>query len=1413
MSFTLGDITELNPKMADINDVQLSWYPDDKRNAQLCEFYIWSNHSVGAAKPSVELLEKVREAFLMATSPRRFIFRATYGHGKTHLALALANFFGRNADAPEVESILNQLRQSSPAKAEGFRTFKAERAPYLVVRLFGENVSNLPQSVVAALEAALRENPASADYRLDFWFDKALESFGKFGATQIEGANEFLATYQTDFATLCQRLRERDGDSFEISSQLIEEIVGFAPNFGRAVELDNLIVKVTTDLCGEGKPFSGLLILFDEFSAFTRSYAQDYVLKRGRQLQSLLNGVDNCGNLAAIVALSQYDPNSDMQTIFQKLGASEEDRKGLETELNRLPEPNRYQLYSSLELVLANLLRQNEANWNALTADDKVWEQITDATDDTMRLYDAHYADDKGWGDERVQTVLTKGCFPFHPLTVAILCKSNLRGDESGARTVMGYLSEAFREKESLPALNDGVLNWISPVSLVEKFERAIVFDDVLWNQYAQARRSAGAEAPAAQKAVLRAMLLHEIVDLKVSRQTGSYELNIAVLSGLTSGQAQQSLKELFDAGYLKRDDTRNVYAFWPMGEDGSKVEAPLQSEATATLNDPMRLKETLQKAVARWKGSEIEVAGAPGHPQDWGAEMWILPRVLFSAEKLRELARTYQLKNLQLQEAPRGIVVSLVATTNEDLAFFRTHAQSVLDEALAGQSDPPPIVLRVPQWLQGNFVKTLVREQILLGWDGGKKSEVGLKPYDEVLESTRKEIKKNFDDYVADSYVVPLAYRAAVDARSIGGQLMLLPNLLGTCYDVAYRKAPPFFAQDKQTAPKLKTATKTACEFFLKGTFVHWSNDSGVSNAGAGKTRALFDTFLLEGGNKSWNIVDTSHRICEPKTGAIRDAWNVLENAIPPGAERADVAAAVVALMNAPWGYDFHTVSLLLCAWCGFHQSQLETQTSSGYPASLRQCLASSADFKKFLEDALCSKQLRFTRRDAQETKKNVEETIEKIRLKQPFSRDDAKNALAQLETFADDPNNETRLVDSSRSALAQLQSDLNLADNYALALESLQSKIDNANSISDALKALEEARVAIPLGCVRPPFVLSSGELAARAMERLERVTENFCVKREALGDIRDVNKYSGDLGTARKWFEERGLSDLRARVQTAFNNMGDREAELESESKDAGFLVALKTRKNEKNLQSLREGLAELNAYQSHSPKTEAAIDDAKCVMQATVENHLAWFAPLEAQLDAATSNGELSKIYREIARYSDRFAGSAEGQQLELFEKRIETIGKIWTKLADLSREKPKNNADLKKLDNAFEKLKENEAFSAAQKDYIGSIKAEVDARFVAQVEAAKSELDVYQARNENGEDAVRLKSALEGALAREMAYLADEHKAQLRALDKALQKRIDDDEIKSVEANFLRIKDAAKRRECLRLLRKYVESGA
>jgi hypothetical protein len=63
----------------------------------------------------------------------------------------------------------------------------------------------------------------------------------------------------------------------------------------------------------------------------------------------------------------------------------------------------------------------------------------------------------------------------------------------------------------------------------------------------------------------------------------------------------------------------------------------------------------------------------------------------------------------------------------------------------------------------------------------------------------------------------------------------------------------------------------------------------------------------------------------------------------------------------------------------------------------------------------------------------------------------------------------------------------------------------------------------------------------------------------------------------------------------------------------------------------------------------------------------------------------------------------------------------------------------------------------------------------------------------------------LKNEIERALDRDLAFLPEAEKPRLRALHRTVQRRIDSDQVKKVEDEFLKIKDKAKRRECLTAL--------
>lgn len=74
------------------NDVQIGWYPKDPRNLRMVESYIFTNQATQGKKSSLEILDLIRLSYIHSRE-NRFVVMATYGHGKSHLALTMANFF------------------------------------------------------------------------------------------------------------------------------------------------------------------------------------------------------------------------------------------------------------------------------------------------------------------------------------------------------------------------------------------------------------------------------------------------------------------------------------------------------------------------------------------------------------------------------------------------------------------------------------------------------------------------------------------------------------------------------------------------------------------------------------------------------------------------------------------------------------------------------------------------------------------------------------------------------------------------------------------------------------------------------------------------------------------------------------------------------------------------------------------------------------------------------------------------------------------------------------------------------------------------------------------------------------------------------------------------------------------------
>jgi hypothetical protein len=1422
MSLSIGEIVSPLGKAEYDNDAQLKWYPRDEQNLGTTHRYIWTSQAPTGYEPSLSLLKKIRNGFSSATEPNRFVFRATYGHGKTHLALALANYFGQANGSREVENILAKVGGVSSSDGQAMRRFKEIHAPFLVLRL-GNSMDSLPQQVLFGLETALHEQEATRDADLGLWFDQAqgiLTQLDEAAKTRLDAWLGERGGPIANHETLQVKLERRDPSVWELTRSAIKAATGVLPDFGASIDPGVAIEQVCREFCGEGKPYAGLLILFDEFGAWLKDYVRYPLSQAGMPLQSMLDAVKNAKNKAVFVAFSQVDPDVIVR-LERQHGVISEDLDAITKELNRLEDRYRFDMFSSMETVLDSYLQQNDAAWETMMELDGFYEAVVDASDEVERLFEERYSEALGWGADKIQPVLTKGCFPLHPLTTAILCSLKLRAVNS-TRTLMGFVAEMVEKKREQPALINDTPNWVCATALVPAFEEMIAESDEEWSQFRQAWKDAGGEhAPVEQQQVLWAMVLHEAVNLPVGRGEGEFARNLAALSGLDKKTVQSTLLDLETLGAILHHPGRDVYTFFASGQRGGEVERWLREQVTRLQSDAAGLQDALTSILVNAKEWDpIEVKVDNGHSTDWAAPVYLVPRALFEPKTLQSLLGGIKLRRDNFEERPRGFVLCPIATGDEDAAFYRDNAARILDEALSNRSDVPPVVVELGEWPQPNLLNALLRRYVIQNASAEDRRKHG-EAFTTTQSRVEAEVKKEVEAWQTGELIVPVAYRALMESRTVQGASRSLASVLSDLYDQAYRFRPPgFFRNYKADSPKLKNAVKMACEYLAGGTMAQWGT---ITRASAyGTHRELVDQFLGSGNREHWGVVNHDGRLREPTNDRARKGWQVLEKAVAPGSESVPILPAIEKLLNAPYGYDFNTVSLLFSAWFGANRHHLTIETSSRREISIEECLTEK-DAKKFLEKMCYIYELRLTRRVAPDANE-VERIVREIRMGVPGDEKSARNAKAKLELYISDDNADPERQKIAQAALSQLEGDLNLIEAYRTWFAASWQRVEGVKNFGEAVNTWKHIQTPPELGAVTlspeqlqannqpddsdsPSQPLDLAALRQAAREQVNRTLEVSCAARERMTTLESYEKQKNELHTMAQMLNGIGQSEFLTRVYDAEERLDTVRKAITDREADKDFVSFLKSLKGLRSLplQSLREHSAAIAAYTPHVEETQTLMDSMRTDLQIAIDDALAFMAPLEERLANVASIGDARRLNEDIARRLDRFAGSEELPVLEAARKRLDTLDRTFDKLKDLSREKPKDADELKKLTRAIDKLAADELLSDAQLAVFQTVRSDVEGRFEAVTLAASQELEKYEARNQDGDDPVVLKNDIQRDLERGLAFLADDLKPRLRKLDRAVQERIDANQVEKIKDEFLKIKDRAQRMECLRAL--------
>lgn len=1379
------------------NDVQLSDFENQETNLALLKSYLFTTTAPQGQESSIGLLRAIIESFLNPRLDNRITAIANYGHGKSHLALVLANYFGKANESSELKIILNKIDQaiSDTSQRKRYHEFRENRNEFLVIRLRGDKPQSLREQFVLSLEKSLQEHAATQKVELPFWYQKAERLLQDLSAEQLKKANHFLESLNMDVPGLIQDVQARKETSYDLCIKVFTELHGVAPNLHGEVGQREMLNWVARNYCGDDKPLGGIFVLFDEFSLYIQRYGQRNAVG---ELQDLLNGIEDQKGKSVFVAFAQHDPIIVARNSVRNASTLD----SLEKELNRIP--RKVPMYSLMESVINAYLAQPETAWRNFRMDPQVRGPIAKASNIAMDLFSKRYEQVLRWDPEKFDEIVTKGCFPLHPLTTALLCDLRLQGVGSvgNPRTVLGFVFEQIQQKKDESAIGNGNINWVLPIFLVDYFNEYLPETSIML--YENAVRNLDPEAPVEQQNLLKALLLQDIAKLSVRRDT--QVLYMAEATGMKTGEADKQLRLLSGSRVIRYEQATGLYSFYPVSIK------------------PHRLEEIIDERLSNYKVSwdtliKLRTSQLPaipvdipwGNADDWAADEIILTQEFFTAQRLKELIADYKLTLTgDLVEGKRGCVIWLLGETDEEVNALRINASKTVDEAFSGDN-PPAVIVMMPKRPCPDLITTYFKNLIVESFSQDDRNEVGIEIYN--LEAARLKqrmvvelsvLRGDLLNYrtVPHSnvrYVVPNAYRVGI--QSLGE--VSLSRVLQELYKLVYRYSPPEFFKEFAVSGRgvnnLRNATRSVANVLLKNGMP--GNREAIFAQPVSKR--LCETFLLP----KWQLFSPDYRIREPGNSRIQEAWNYLEAAFPAGVKEKKVKDLLIKLMNPPFGFDYNTLTLLFTAWIGFHSHDVQICLQNRVVSmdKLSELLTSSNSSKQFIHQISGEYHLAISRRDSGQQEREIQEIISKAN-QNSFTQNEASDATTKIEEFCRD-NPEATICGTAQQTAINLATALKQAEEYDKQAREILDSIRNERSISVVLPLHNKISNLVKPTLVRITLPEESA-IHEKWLNRITQMVDQDCKALENVQRIVDVGLNQQRLQELKNHLKKANLPALQKRVDDSLKILVEKQKELEEQAAERPLQVEIQSMDTKAGLQVLYQHRDRLKEIKSNSSTTISQRDARMRQIEQEISNLEDYCKKLVDAVERIDTLEMVKEWQRNLYQNFNRYASTSFEAQLHQAEKRVHQLEELFQAINAITRRTPADLYEARSLVNELEELKKDyhQHLGDSQLAVIDMAKGKVDGYIQGRVQEAKKWYENVVSKYRQGTSLLDIRDSIKMM----PPFLMGDEKAALESLRVEVARRLEEDTVILIESKFRELGDPAKRRLCLERLQKIMD---
>lgn len=840
---------------------------------------------------------------------------AGYGTGKSHLGVTLSSLLEKPRSST-AKKIMRNLSMADPGIGKQVKDLIGSfDQPFLVVSINGMQDFDLNNEIIRQILSALHKRGLDTSILDDLRprFKTATFFTESFYDPLV---NDFKESFGTNITRekILERLYCQDEDIFRKISTLYEQKMGSPIHAVGQESLYDFLRISKENFCGPGRPFSGIVIIFDEFGRYLEFSVQKPHVAGSGALQQLFECVQANGDAVFLLCFIQYELKAYISRIAPEL------RDDLNRYVTRYDAVDKVRLSSNLETLIANLLEKHD------TAELDRQVQAAHETPDNIHLQMLKYFPDirnhAVWKDKAsFKKIICEGCWPLHPCTTWMLCQLSSVGKSLQQRSALSLLAEIYtllHDKKWEPGKT------IAPVDLCND---ALINEFIASERWGQQGAAAHAyesviqkyqyELNADEKVILKAVLLAWKTGIKVESKQ-EYSAALALLGGISKGAIENAVKSLeAEFGVLEWNERINQYEI--VGDALPRKAFVAWLEQKVAEIDASKKASIFSQNYVRWAEVEKEET-------DFGAQHQISTRewhyrILFCDVSMLKGQINYALRNWREArgvDQEKGQLVYCYVGPESSLEVIK---QIAIDSIKTGFQES-----NLDHNLEAPVAVLFLHDED--GCLGNKAAECWI-----LQEQLSEEDKRQFSNFINDrksqvvdeikNLVLDLAKKQEVvfaTKKDISGSRLKL--MLTNLFETVYYQVIPFPFDGFST---IKGNAATDCQLFTRELFKGTLDRETISAFNMRQKNRAFDVL-----DKSWGIFDDDGSIrMLPHNPKVRAITQFIEQQFQGDSEDGPSLpvnlGTIMRILNfPPYGCNIASAGMLLAAFVGRRKNQL---------------------------------------------------------------------------------------------------------------------------------------------------------------------------------------------------------------------------------------------------------------------------------------------------------------------------------------------------------------------------------------------------------------------------------------------------------------------------------------------------------